>query len=54
MRDALHIPACKETEADGWISGFQQNGEAGMGTPLDCICDSEGDMPYLDYLQAHH
>lgn len=52
---ALHIFACKETEANGWISGFQQNnGEAGMGIQLDYLCDSKGDMPYLDNLQAHH
>ena len=51
---ALHIFACKESEANGWISGFpQNNGEAGMGTQLDYLCDSKGDMPYLDNLQAH-
>lgn len=50
---ALHIFACKESEANGWISRFRQNnGEAGMVTQLDYLCDSKGDMSYLDNLQA--
>ena len=55
MRDALHILARKEIEEDGWIPGFQQKTcETGMGTQLDYLCDSKGDLPHIDHIQTDH
>ncbi|XBI20470.1 hypothetical protein VPH35_061760 [Triticum aestivum] len=53
--DALHILARTEIEEDGWIPGFQQKTcETGMGTQLDYLCDSKGDLPHIDHIQTDH